>query len=188
MQSVLFIRTIKLTKFTKSNWGFANTFDVYTELQNIVLCKIYRKATSLKELEQRASIQEEETKAIDQSFTTPPSYPTTPPMDTFSFTNQRDDTLAPAAASHVVFKKEDEELLLALDESIMSDEVEESTNNNGSTTNTNNSLRLPKGKENLMDLQLPKFNMDWTQDPFWTQLRSPWLDNLMTPYANVLNF
>ncbi|KAM7470971.1 hypothetical protein LguiA_009154 [Lonicera macranthoides] len=153
--------------------------------KNIVLCKIYRKATSLKELEQRASIQEEETKAIDQSFT-PPSYPTTPPMDTFSFTNQRDDTLAPAAAaSHVVFKKEDEELLLALDESIMYDEVEESTSNNGST---NNSLRLPKGKENLTELQLPKFNMEWTQDPFWTQLRSPWLDNLMTPYANVLNF
>lgn len=176
-----FIRTIKLTKFANSNWDFANTFDVYTELQNIVLCKIYRKATSLKELEQRASIQEEETTAIDQSFT-PPSYPTTPPMDTFSFTNQRDDTLAPAAASHVVFKKEDEELLQALDESIMSDEVKESSNNNGST------LQLPKGKENLTELQLPKFNMDWTQDPFWTQLRSPWLDNMMTPYANVLNF
>ncbi|KAK7840145.1 nac domain-containing protein 35 [Quercus suber] len=48
-------------------------------------------------------------------------------------------------------------------------------------------LQFPLGKEKLPELQVPKLAMDWNQDPFWTQLNSPWLQNL-TPYANILNF
>ncbi|CAK9177904.1 unnamed protein product [Ilex paraguariensis] len=132
--------------------------------KDTVLCKIYRKATSLKVLEQRAAM-EEEMKTIQA----PP--PASPIMGTMSFCNRHEDFM--------VFKKEDEELL----------QLEERKNggteeNVGKTCST---LQLPMGIEKLTEVQVPKFSMDWTQDPFWTQLRSPWLDNC-NPYANVLNF
>ncbi|PIN10494.1 hypothetical protein CDL12_16916 [Handroanthus impetiginosus] len=92
--------------------------------KDIVLCKIYMKATSLKVLEQRATREEE--------IKTYPS-PTTPPVDSDSFFNQFGDTW------------------------------------------TCNSIILPKGRENLTELQMPKFTMDWSQDSFWT------LENL-TPF------
>lgn len=43
--------------------------------------------------------------------------------------------------------------------------------------------------QQLLEFQMPKITMDWTQDSFWTQLSSPWLQNLTTPLcANILNF
>uniref|UniRef100_A0A5B7AXD2 Putative NAC transcription factor 29 n=1 Tax=Davidia involucrata TaxID=16924 RepID=A0A5B7AXD2_DAVIN len=143
--------------------------------KEMVLCKIYRKATSLKVLEQRAAM-EEEMKSI---HVFQPSFPLTPPVDTISFCSQHQDLVAPIAAQQVVFKSENEEIVLDLDEK--NNKVAEESNNASSST-----LQLPSGKD-LLELQLPKFNMDWTQDPFWTQLRSPWLDNF-TPCANLLNF
>lgn len=65
-----------------------------------------------------------------------------------------------------------------------------SSNIEDSTNNKVSGLRVPLGKEMIRELQLPKMNMDWTQDSFWTQLCSPWLENitLTSPYANILNF
>ncbi|CAL5377979.1 unnamed protein product [Camellia sinensis] len=75
---------------------------------------------------------------------------------------------------HVAFKQEDEDDLLILEDK----NFEETEESRGIITT---SLLLP-------ELQVPRLGMDWTQDPFWTQLRSPWLDNL-TPYATtVQNF
>ncbi|CAL5378001.1 unnamed protein product [Camellia sinensis] len=139
--------------------------------QDIVLCKIYRKATSLKVLEQRAAM-EEEMKTTTHAFLQPSS----PPMDpTISFFSQYEDYLAPPMASqHVAFKQEDEDDLLILEDK----NFEETEESRGIIAT---SLLLP-------ELQVPRLGMDWTQDPFWTQLRSPWLDNL-TPYATtVQNF
>ncbi|GMP37332.1 hypothetical protein CsSME_00009061 [Camellia sinensis var. sinensis] len=140
--------------------------------QDIVLCKIYRKATSLKVLEQRAAM-EEEMKTTTHAFLQPSS---PPPMDpTISFFSQYEDYLAPPMASqHVAFKQEDEDDLLILEDK----NFEETEESRGIIAT---SLLLP-------ELQVPRLGMDWTQDPFWTQLRSPWLDNL-TPYATtVQNF
>ncbi|KAL5791298.1 hypothetical protein ACOSQ2_006186 [Xanthoceras sorbifolium] len=167
--------------------------------KDIVLCKIYRKATSLKVLEQRAAM-EEEMKSI--SFHTSPSPPPSSPspsmtMETVSFFSQEEEQLFPppmvalpqqpqTLQPHLILKKEEQELVTP----------EKNNNNNekkeSSTTKTS-SLKMPPGKlTNLPELQVPKtMTTDWTQDPFWSQL-SPWLQNLtqtFTPsYANILNF
>lgn len=90
-----------------------------------------------------------------------------------------------------------QDLLFMLDEKMKEDPgvISSATSSNTITddninTNKVSSLRLSIGDGMLQELQLPKLNMDWTQDSFWTQLCSPWLDSLMltSPYANILNF
>ncbi|KAF8410329.1 hypothetical protein HHK36_002856 [Tetracentron sinense] len=129
--------------------------------EDIVLCKIYRKATSLKVLEQRAAM-EEEIKTPLVASSSPPST-----MDTVSSHDQERNFAMPMPKRDIVFK------------------IEEDVKDMGDT-DTSSSLRIGSHK-NLPELQVPKFSSDWTQDPYWTQLRSPWLDN-WAPYANVLNF
>ncbi|XP_057500744.1 NAC domain-containing protein 6-like [Actinidia eriantha] len=141
--------------------------------KDIVLCKIYRKATSLKVLEERAAMEEE----MKTSPAFQPSPPLTPPMDTISYSNPHEEYSTAPMTAHMVFKKEEEDMLLVAEKW-----YEEATENKGTTS----SLVLPSGKEKPV-LQMPKLSMDWTQDSFWTQLRSPWLDNL-TPLASLLNF
>ncbi|KAI3447899.1 hypothetical protein Pfo_004564 [Paulownia fortunei] len=58
--------------------------DTCSPPKDIVLCKIYMKATSLKVLEQRAAMEEE-----IMTYTSPS--PLTPPMDSISFCNQSED-------------------------------------------------------------------------------------------------
>lgn len=45
-------------------------------------------------------------------------------------------------------------------------------------------------KPSLPELEVPKPNgLEWLQDPFLTQLRSPWMVELCSPsYATILNF
>ncbi|CAA2982029.1 NAC domain-containing protein 35 [Olea europaea var. sylvestris] len=112
------------------------------DTSDIVLCKIYRKATSLKMMEQRAAAMEHQ------------QVKTVPTMSSM------------------------ESML----EGEYSDASEESL-----TKISTNSIMLPSSKPKMEDLQLPKLSMDWNQDSFWTQFRSPWLDNF-TPLANLLNF
>ncbi|XP_042391713.1 NAC domain-containing protein 22-like isoform X2 [Zingiber officinale] len=96
--------------------------------EGIVLCKIYRKATSMKELEQRAAAME-----------------------------------AAAAAALV---DEEEEVVV------------------------DTSATAASRKPSLPELEVPKPNgLEWLQDPFLTQLRSPWMVELCSPsYATILNF
>ncbi|KAL4309150.1 hypothetical protein GQ457_01G000410 [Hibiscus cannabinus] len=141
--------------------------DAFPFPNDIVLCKIYRKATSLKVLEQRAAMEEE----LKTTNSTSPSSSPFSSMETICFCTPKQD-LAP----QVVFKKETEEESM-VDEKISAKESKVSLA----------SLQLPLGKENLAELQLPKVPSDWTQDQFWTQLNSPWFQNL-TPYAaNIMN-
>ncbi|GLT42999.1 hypothetical protein SLA2020_169760 [Shorea laevis] len=141
--------------------------------KDIVLCKIYRKATSLKVLEQRAAL-EEETKAM-QTFSSSPQSS----VETISFCIPQEEFSASFSVPQVVLKQEKEDTPMV---DVMKDEMVKENKKESSA-----SLQMPLGKEKLPELQLPKMGMDWTQDPFWTQLNSPWLQNL-TPYANILNF
>lgn len=154
--------------------------DTFSPPKDIVLCKIYRKATSLKVLEERAAMELEEMKTTPH--TPQPSPPLTSPMDTISFSTKYEEYWAePVAAQNMSFNKEEAEDLVKVEGNEYEEEADESKRNN-------TSLLLPLGKKKLPELQVPRLSMDWTQDTFWTQLRSPWLDNFMTPYANVLNF
>ncbi|KAB5561515.1 hypothetical protein DKX38_006472 [Salix brachista] len=135
--------------------------------KDIVLCKIYRKATSLKVLEQRATM-EEEMRAIHASASSSS-------LDTMSFCSQLEEPVLPPVlpSQHLVFKKEIEDTNII--------RYEQPKEIKGST------LQLPLGEDKLPELQVPsKWSMEWNQDPIWS-LNSPWLQNLI-PYADVLNF
>ncbi|KAL7156339.1 hypothetical protein ABFS83_02G002700 [Erythranthe nasuta] len=142
---------------TKTDWVM-NEFrlpDKCSPPKDIVLCKIYRKATSLKVLEYRAAVEEDEEEEEIKSGTNSSSL--SPPMDCMlSFSNQFEEI------NNIELKKENEEILL---------HVKESSKVKGCS-----SIVLPNGSDNIAELQVPKFNTDWTQDSFWTQF-SPWLDN-----------
>nr|DAD46594.1 TPA_asm: hypothetical protein HUJ06_016531 [Nelumbo nucifera] len=152
--------------------------------EDIVLCKVYRKATSLKVLEQRAAM-EEDTKTIIVASS--PS--SSPAMDNeLSSYEPQEDLMAitkptqmppKPMQSGIVFKTEEKEK-----EEEEEEKKEDGKDNKDAWFLARDGLKL---KKKLPELQLPKLTMDWTQDPFWTQLRSPWLDN-WTPYANILNF
>lgn len=137
-------------------------------MQDMVLCKIYRKATSLKDLEKRAAMEEEDAKLFQASSLSPPS-----PFETISVCSQQ-ESMVPSE----VFKKEEEV-------AAMVDERKEEKALEAKFSST--CLQIPSDLDKLTELQVPKLNMDWTQDLFWTQLNSPWLQNL-TPYASMLNF
>ncbi|RDX62130.1 NAC domain-containing protein 35 [Mucuna pruriens] len=154
--------------------------------KEIVLCKIYRKATSLKVLEQRAAQEEErEMKHMVGSPASPPSS-----TDTMSFSSpQEEQNVAFPLLQHVLKKEtevETEEMVCMP----MTVPKQEKTRNQmalkDNKTTCATSLQLPFGKDKLPELQMPiNTNMDWTQDTFWAQL-SPWLQNF-TP-SNILNF
>ncbi|KAJ8765012.1 hypothetical protein K2173_010484 [Erythroxylum novogranatense] len=139
--------------------------------KDIVLCKIYRKATSLKVLEQRAAMEEEITMKTIQA--SPSSSPPSSSYETISFFHQHEESVAPMSLQHMVFKEEVEEVATLRD-----DNKTEKPNENirGS------SLQLNMDKDKLPELQVPKLGLDnWSQDTWW--LNSPWLQNL-TPITN----
>ncbi|KAJ8533718.1 hypothetical protein K7X08_007042 [Anisodus acutangulus] len=158
----------------KTDWVM-NEFrlpDTVSSPQDIVLCKIYRKATSLKVLEQRAAIEEEmkTTKHVHGSH----------PIDAMSFCSEHNELIAASIAKDEV----QDDILSVIDNNPYEVSVEIKGKNNCFRPN------LLNGKDNLAELQVPKFNMDFTQDPVWMQLRSPWLENFisLTPSAFVHNF
>lgn len=143
--------------------------------KEIVLCKIYRKATPLKMLEERAAKEEELRTTIQASSPSPLSS-----LETISFPspNQEDLTLT----HQMMFEKESKETQMAAEVNYSNDQ--ETEMRKGSLT----SLQLPFGKDKLPDLQVPKMAMEWSfQDPFSNL--SPWPLNL-TPctIGNILNF
>ncbi|XP_038902914.1 NAC domain-containing protein 6-like [Benincasa hispida] len=150
--------------------------------KDIVLCKIYRKATSLKVLEQRAV--EEETKNLQMNNNA--TILTNALMGEEEQGDEQDSfctqNIPRLNTSEVIMKKEtscgdDEE-----------EEVDSQVADGGSSSSTTtSSLQIPTGFDMLTDLQVPKVNMDWTQDQFWNQFNSPWLLNF-TFHSNILNF
>ncbi|KAL2936910.1 NAC domain-containing protein 22 [Bienertia sinuspersici] len=139
---------------------------------DIVLCKIYRKATSLKELEQRAAMEE----AIEKSKIA--SYPTSP----LSSSNETQSFLSGETSCQI------QELLPQItgNYNITSTLKKEENFDNFLVDNncklaaaaTSNTIQVPFGKEGL-ELQVPKSGIDWAQDPYCSLSFSPWLDNLL---------
>nr|ACS94039.1 NAC family transcription factor 6 [Cicer arietinum] len=157
--------------------------------KDIVLCKIYRKATSLKVLEQRAA-EEEEMKQMVGSPASPPSS-----TDTISFSCIQQQDQHVSLPMLFLPKKESEaetEDMVSLSVSTPSHEKSTKNQMNGIVKDNNKkgicgtSLQLPFGKDNVPELQLP-IATDWTQDTFWAQFNSPWLQN-WTANSNTLNF
>ncbi|KAJ6804496.1 putative NAC domain-containing protein 67-like [Iris pallida] len=141
--------------------------------EDIVLCKIYRKATSLKELEQRAAM-EEEARANSQGGSVSVTDTTLSSSDleafhmstAFGFCDYRDQ--ASAQVGEVV--KEEVAIVAS-----------------SSSSPPSSLSSVVDHPVDLPELQVPTYSLDWMQDPFLTQLRSPWHDQL-SPYSNLLNF
>ncbi|KAL8158833.1 hypothetical protein V2J09_000370 [Rumex salicifolius] len=156
--------------------------------KDMVLCKVYRKATSLKVLEQWAAMEEETsiTKSNGQFQGGPSySYPASPLSSNGANSNSHESIVKPMVGCHVAYGQTNHPV-----EFVVDDKPSFSTSNATST-----SLKLPMGQEELPKLQLPKI-VDWAPDPILAQICSPWLENILkqftppalTPLANILQF
>lgn len=139
--------------------------------EDIVLCKIYRKATSLKVLEQRAAMEGEMkiSQEVSSSSLT---------METIPHYMQHDNLEKPMLVNDIEFKTK-----------VMEEEEYEQKKQGREkeTQEASSSLLRCQPATDLPELQVPKISNDWTQDSFWTQLRSPWLDS-WTSYINIMDF
>ncbi|MQM22549.1 hypothetical protein Taro_055602 [Colocasia esculenta] len=145
--------------------------------EDIVLCKIYRKATSMKELEQRAAMNKDATAAQCGSNSMADN-------TSASFSSSSDQKTSLHKSSTLP--------LMGMDAEAKEMKVETETEKDAEVT----SLAVV-GSEVPPRTMLPELHMlqvpqrqgfDWAHDPFLAQLRSPWLDNWSPLYANILNF
>ncbi|KAF7105119.1 LOW QUALITY PROTEIN: hypothetical protein CFC21_105959 [Triticum aestivum] len=138
------------------------------EQQDVVLCKVYRKAVSLKELEQRVAMEE-----LARARSSPPtatasrslSHCSAGSPDVSSAASELEVAHHEAAVQHHGVKKE-EAVAVARPEAMRLPQLETARGGGGG-------------------------GLEWMQDPFLTQLRSPWMEGLcLSPYygASVLNF
>lgn len=139
--------------------------------KDIVLCKIYRKATSLKVLEQRAAEEEEMKQMVGSPTSSPPSSTDT---ISFNYTQQDQNMSMPLLFQQVIPKKESEHEIIKTEDMVSLSSHEKIVRDNKKPCGT--SLQLPLGKDNVPELQLP-IAADWTQDTFWAQFNSPWQHN-----------
>ncbi|KAG5377855.1 hypothetical protein IGI04_025697 [Brassica rapa subsp. trilocularis] len=163
---------------TKTDWVM-NEFrmpDNLTLPKSVVLCKIYRKATSLKVLEQRAEM---ETK-MNQ---TRPSSPLSP-SETNCLAGKEEDVMMTS------FPFPQAEAMKQPNHILMFQEHNENAKNKekqreAERKQPSSSLKLPSGVLPIPELQLPKQGFELGQDQFLSI--SPWLQNL-TPIINLLYF
>ncbi|XP_042470526.1 NAC domain-containing protein 22-like [Zingiber officinale] len=133
---------------------------------DVVLCKVYRKATSLKELEQRAKMEDEKASPAHISMAT---------TDNTSNYDQENQLRSPLVPFHNLDAKEMKE---------------EAAKDSEATSPSSLLLPLTSVVRPVMlpELQVPKMDLEWMQDPFLTQLRSPWMDLWSPNFANILNY
>ncbi|XP_020259562.1 uncharacterized protein LOC109836046 [Asparagus officinalis] len=149
-----------------------NSSSIPPPKEDIVLCKIYRKATSLKELEQRAAMEEDARAALLLGISS-----TACTTDTVS-SSEFDCNFQNSHTSFDVDGNNNDELTLVKEE----EEIKRGAETSSSTINSS----LVARSVYLPELQVPRTGMEW-QDTFLTQLRSPWLEQ-WSPLANWLNF
>nr|AXU39991.1 NAC protein [Lilium pumilum] len=126
--------------------------------EDIVLCKVYRKATSLKEIEKRAAMRVE---------TMPSTYEFSASTQETTSNSEQDSLQKPMP-------------IYDLDMREMNGDIPKEVEDEESTTSLIRSVYLP-------DLQVPKCNMGWIQDAMQSQLHSPWFEQ-WSPYTKILNF
>ncbi|WOL18907.1 NAC domain-containing protein [Canna indica] len=152
--------------------------DSPTPKEDIVLCKIHRKAASMKELEQRAAAMEEEAASVSQNSG---SYSSTAEFASECYQESFDDfvvTEGSGSASEGVFVENAREVAEKQEE-------EEAPTSDSSGVAVSGASWRPS----LPELEVPERNgLEWMQDSFVTQLRSPWLMDFWSPsFASILN-
>ncbi|KAK1613400.1 hypothetical protein QYE76_037073 [Lolium multiflorum] len=139
--------------------------------QEVVLCKVYRKAVSLKELEQRVAMEELARTRHPVSV----SLPTASQSQSHSHCSAASPDDSSSSASEVVHEA------ATAAAGVKKEEV------SVAAVARPAAMRLPQ----LETVRGQVGNgLEWMQDPFLTQLRSPWMESLcLSPfYASVLNF
>jgi hypothetical protein len=134
--------------------------------QEVVLCKVYRKAVSLKELEQRVAMEELARTRHSVSL----------PSQSHSHCSAGSPDDSSSSASEVVH-----EAAAATAAGVKKEEV------SVAAVARPAAMRLPQ----LETPRGPGGGLEWMQDPFLTQLRSPWMESLcLSPFyaSSVLNF
>ncbi|CAI9111028.1 OLC1v1011161C2 [Oldenlandia corymbosa var. corymbosa] len=132
--------------------------------EDVVVCKIYRKATSLKTIEQNAGVEDLNmpTSILGPVLTSSsPTESQKSPEGSFGEPVQQSESIMMNLPAP--YKREEEE----------NDII--SPSSSSSVNNKPGSLKYCNWKE-LGVLDVPKFSMDFTTDSLWAQLRSPWLD------------
>jgi hypothetical protein len=165
----------------------------------MALCKIYRKATPLKELEQRASEMEARQRRSNLDYMVRASLISVSPSVGDDYLSRDDGLLMPMPSSSSSAPSED-----SFDALIMEAKKEADATVTMAATSLlpppQQSTATPGAVANMPDMQLPTVRhrdlpslqvpanhgvFDWMQDPF--QLRSPWQDQLFSPpLANLL--
>ncbi|KAK8944373.1 Transcription factor JUNGBRUNNEN 1 [Platanthera zijinensis] len=152
----------------------------------IVLCKIYRKATSMKELEQRAAIEEDSRASSNGAV---------------SATSSDQEDVQRCGHSEIVMEMNEEyattaavELrlpkmpLLESSATILRRPIPHAMPTAAAQQRPAQSPTCRK-LPNLPAIEVPsQASFDWEQDSFLSQLRSPWIDQWSPLYANMLNF
>ncbi|AEC06578.1 NAC domain containing protein 36 [Arabidopsis thaliana] len=133
--------------------------------KDVVLCKIYRKATSLKVLEQRAEMEAK----MNQTC---PNSPLSS-SETISFVGKEENMMTSFRAPQVIAMEEANKIQMHQENAKTEEKQREAE-----TKEPSSSLKLPFGS--LPELQLPKPGVEWDQ----LLSISPWLQNL-TPIVNI---
>uniref|UniRef100_A0ACD5WQ67 Uncharacterized protein n=1 Tax=Avena sativa TaxID=4498 RepID=A0ACD5WQ67_AVESA len=173
--------------------------------EDTVLCKIYRKATPLRELEQRASAMEEMMmqrplcNGARESLVSATAFSASDDnlsssddvQDNFQFDSSTSSSAAPSGNNDYALMEAKKEADVAFQLPVANPPCTFQL----PPSNAPCSLQLPaatNGAFDLPSLQLSPAShevFDWLQDPFLTQLRSPWQDqHCPSPYAHLLNY
>ena len=140
-----------------------------------MLCKIYRKATSLKVLEQRAEMEAK----MNQ---TRPSSPLSS-SETNSLAGKEEDVMTSFPFPQAEAMKQPNHILMLQEHNENAKNKEKQRE--AERKQPSSSLKLPSGVLPIPELQLPKQGFELGQDQFLSI--SPWLQNL-TPIINLLYF
>jgi hypothetical protein len=147
-----------------------NDLDFMYMQEDIVLCKIYRKATSLKTLEQRAAM--EDLSKTNCSLLSSPQSRGTPSISCIPEENSTVDSFLFQKESYSLSRTNEEDHMHAVN--VIPSAVE---------------LGFMDVKFNLRELEVPGFSMDPTKDnPWWIALKGMWNLDQCSPLANLLNF
>ncbi|KAF8686876.1 hypothetical protein HU200_043381 [Digitaria exilis] len=143
--------------------------------EDIVLCKIYRKAVSLKELEQRVAMEE-----LARASATPSS------AASHNTGSPADDSTSMSSSDHHQQQQQTGEAAVMMTTTLMMGMKKEAAESSSPAA-----VLMKPATLSLPQLEVAKQQQqqEWMQDPFLTQLRSPWMES-WSPYygASVLNF